>query len=121
MRVEGGNTMFPGPVSTGYAGGGARFKDAHSLTIDRVWFDRNSSGWSGGGLQIQQGSTPGPARITRSAFTRNYAVSDAGGLSLGQGTDISVSNSLIATTWRIPVAAASMCTTRSTTRSNCPG
>lgn len=96
MRVEGGNTIVPGPVSTGYAGGGARFRDPRALTIDRVWFDRNSSGYSGGGLQVQQGSGSGPARITRSAFTRNYAVSNAGGLSLGQSTDVSVSNSLIA-------------------------
>lgn len=66
------------------------------MTIDRVWFDRNASGYSGGGLQVQQGSGSGPARITRSAFTRNRAVSDAGGLSLGQSTDVSVSNSLIA-------------------------
>lgn len=96
MRVEGGNTIFAGPVSTGYAGGGARFRDPVALTIDRVWFDRNSSGYSGGGLHVQQGAASGPARITRSAFTRNYAVDNGGGLSLGQSTDISVSNSLIA-------------------------
>lgn len=96
MRIEGGNTVFAGDVSTGFAGGGARFKAPRSLTIDRVWFDRNSSGFSGGGLHVLQGSGSGAVRITRSAFTRNYAVRDAGGLSLGQGTDISVSNSLIA-------------------------
>lgn len=96
MRIEGGNSIVAGPVSTGYAGGGARFKSPKALTIDRVWFDRNASGYSGGGLQVTQGSGAGPARITRSAFTRNYAVENAGGLSLGQSTDVSVSNSLIA-------------------------
>jgi hypothetical protein len=43
---------------------------------------------------VLQGS--GPVRITRSAFTRNHAVRDGGGLSLGQGTDMSVANSLLA-------------------------
>ena len=35
-------------------------------------------------------------RITRSAFTRNYASYDGGGLSLGQGSDMSVSSSVFA-------------------------
>jgi hypothetical protein len=94
MRIEGGNTVHTGDDSSAFNGGGARFSFPRMLTIDRVWFDRNSSGSSGGGLHVLQGS--GPVRITRSAFTRNYAVRDAGGLSLGQGTDMSVSNSLMA-------------------------
>ncbi|MBL0162883.1 MAG: hypothetical protein IPP82_04290 [Xanthomonadales bacterium] len=96
MRIEGGNTVTAGNIASAFNGGGARFRDPLALTIDRVWFDRNSSGSSGGGLHVLQGSASGAARITRSAFTRNYAARDAGGLSLGQGTDISVSNSLIA-------------------------
>ena len=98
MRIEGGNTITPGDTGGAFSGGGARFRAPRSLTIDRVWFDRNSSGSSGGGLQVTQdaSSGSGPLRITRSAFTRNYAARDAGGLSLGQGTDISVSNTLIA-------------------------
>lgn len=94
MRIEGGDTIHPGDDSSAYDGGGARFSFPRMLTIDHVWFDRNASGSSGGGLHVLQGS--GPVRITRSAFTRNYAVRDAGGMSLGQGTDMAVSNSLFA-------------------------
>ncbi len=94
MRIEGGNTVHPGDDSGNFNGGGARFSFPRMLTIDRVWFDRNSSGSSGGGLHVIQSS--GPTRITRSAFTRNYAVRDGGGMHLSQGTDMSVSNSLFA-------------------------
>lgn len=94
MRIEGGDTLHPGDDSSAFNGGGARFSFPRMLTIDRVWFDRNSSGSGGGGLHVLQGS--GPVRITRSAFTRNYAVRDGGGMSLGQGQNMSVSSSLFA-------------------------
>ncbi|MEO8672557.1 MAG: choice-of-anchor Q domain-containing protein [Tahibacter sp.] len=94
MRIEGGDTVHTGPLSSAYSGGGARFSFPRSLTIDRVWFDRNASGFGGGGLHVLQGS--GAVRITRSAFTRNVAVSDGGGLNLGQGKNMSVSSSLFA-------------------------
>jgi CSLREA domain-containing protein len=94
MRIEGGDTVHTGDDSSAFNGGGARFSFPRMLTIDRVWFDRNTSGSSGGGLHVLQGS--GPVRITRSAFTRNYAKRDGGGLSLGQGKNMSVSSSLFA-------------------------
>ncbi|SFM94924.1 CSLREA domain-containing protein [Dokdonella immobilis] len=94
MRIEGGDTVHTGDDGSAWNGGGARFSFPRMLTIDQVWFDRNASGSSGGGLHVLQGS--GPVRITRSAFTRNYAVRDGGGMSLGQGKDMAVSNSLFA-------------------------
>jgi len=94
MRIEGGDTVHAGDDSGAFDGGGARFSFPRMLTIDRVWFDRNSSGSSGGGLQVLQGA--GPVRVTRSAFTRNSAVRDGGGASFGQGTDMSISDSLFA-------------------------
>ncbi len=94
MRIEGGNTVHAGNGSSAFNGGGARFSFPRMLTIDRVWFDRNHGGSSGGGLHVLQGN--GPVRITRSAFTRNSAVRDGGGASLGQGRDMSVSSSVFA-------------------------
>lgn len=96
MRIEGSNTEVAGDDSAGFNGGGAHFRDTLSLTIDRVWFDRNQSGSSGGVLHVLQRSESGPLRITRSTFTHNTAVRDGGGLSPGQGRDISVSNNLFA-------------------------
>lgn len=96
MRIEGGDTVHAGDDSSAFNGGGARLRSSNSLTIDRVWFDRNTSGSSGGGLHILQGSGEGPARVTRSAFTRNTAVRDGGGASFGQGIDTSISDSLFA-------------------------
>jgi CSLREA domain-containing protein len=96
MRIEGGDTTHPGDDSSLWNGGGARLTWARSLTIDRVWFDRNSSGASGGGLAVLQGSNSGPARITRSAFTRNRAVADGGGVQVGQTANLSLSTSLLA-------------------------
>lgn len=94
MRIEGGDTVHAGNDGAAFNGGGARFLFPRMLTIDRVWFDRNHSGSSGGGLHVLQGS--GPVRITRSAFTRNTAVRDGGGTSLGQGKDMVVSSSVFA-------------------------
>ena len=94
LRIEGGDTTHPGDDSPNWNGGGARFTWVRTLTIDRVWFDRNSSGAYGGGLAILQGS--GPARITRSAFTHNQAEGYGGGLEAGQTDDLSVSDSLLA-------------------------
>lgn len=94
LRIEGGSTAHPGDDSSIWDGGGARFTWVRTLTIDRVWFDRNTSGAYGGGLAILQGS--GPARITRSAFTRNVAEGEGGGLQAGQSDNLSVSDSLIA-------------------------
>jgi len=96
MRIEGGDTTHPGDESSVWDGGGARFEFPRSLTIDRVWFDRNNGGHYGGGLATLQGSGSGPARITRSAFTRNHAVKDGGGMQVGQTTNLTVSDSLIA-------------------------
>ncbi|WP_395682004.1 choice-of-anchor Q domain-containing protein [Dokdonella sp.] len=96
MRIEGGDTTHPGEESSVWDGGGARFEFPRSLTIDRVWFDSNSSGNYGGGLAVLQGSGSGPARITRSAFTRNHAARYGGGIEVGQTTNLSLSTSIIA-------------------------
>ena len=96
MRIEGGDTSHPGDDGGNWNGGGARFSFPRMLTIDRVWFDRNTSGSSGGGLHVLQGSTSGPVRITRSAFTRNHATRDGGGVEVGQTSNLSLSTSLLA-------------------------
>ncbi len=97
MRIEGGNTVHAGNDSSAFDGGGARFSFPRTLTIDRVWFDRNDGGSSGGGLNVITGTNQGPAiRITRSAFTRNTAVREGGGVAIQQSGDASIRSSVIA-------------------------
>ncbi len=97
MRIEGGDTFRLGSDGSVLDGAGARFLLPRALTIDRVWFDRNRGGSSGGGLSVTSAADQGPAvRITRSAFTRNTAVREGGGIAIQQSGDASIRSSVIA-------------------------